>query len=221
MSAIKMQSVITQKQAKQITGGRTPHMPIEYEDAVRSLQACIDLDDAKYWSDKADALEAWAKIYRSKDAERKAKQLRLHAFRKMGQLAGELRQSRPRTGAHRGRTPGPFSLLREHGLSSSAAGAARRLASIPPPKFQNLVNARKVLSPIRNVRVGLARGSEAWVKFKLSAAYFTSFVRANNAADFARSLHADEWAKARAIVIELTEWLDAFEQALPKEKKAP
>lgn len=56
-----MNSVITAEQAKKITGGRTPLVPVEYEAAVKSLQACATLDEAKYWSDKSDALAAWAK----------------------------------------------------------------------------------------------------------------------------------------------------------------
>lgn len=49
-----MQSVISAAEAKKITGGRTPLVPVEYETAITALQACVTLDETKYWSDKAD-----------------------------------------------------------------------------------------------------------------------------------------------------------------------
>jgi hypothetical protein len=51
-----MQQVITAKQARQITGGRTPLVPVVYEDALKALGECLSLDDAKVWDNKADAL---------------------------------------------------------------------------------------------------------------------------------------------------------------------
>lgn len=86
-----MQQVISAEQARKITGGRTPHVPVEYETAINALVACRSIDEAKYWSDKSDALAAWAKIYHSDKAAREAKALKLWAFRRMGQLAAELR----------------------------------------------------------------------------------------------------------------------------------
>src|ERR1700690_2101621 len=86
-----MKQVISAEEARKITGGRLPHMPVEYETALQALQECITLEDTKYWSDKADALAVWAKIFHSDDAARKAKQLKLKAFRRMGELARELR----------------------------------------------------------------------------------------------------------------------------------
>ena len=67
--------VITKDQARKITKGRTPLVPVEYEVAIRALTECTTLDESKYWSDKSDALAAWAKIYHSDDAGRKAKLL--------------------------------------------------------------------------------------------------------------------------------------------------
>lgn len=51
-----MKAVISSEQARQITGGRTPLVPVEFETAVKALKACTQIDEAKYWSDKASAL---------------------------------------------------------------------------------------------------------------------------------------------------------------------
>src|ERR1700689_1121318 len=108
-----MQQVITREQAKQITRGRTPMVPLEYEEAVKALASCLTFDEAKYWSDKASALAAWAKIYHSHEIDRKAKMLRLHAYRRMAELAQDIQKQ---NGKGRIRT-----ILEEQGLSVTEA----------------------------------------------------------------------------------------------------
>ena len=139
--------VLTEKQARHITGGRKPLVPVEYEAACKALQACIDIDEAKYWADKADALAAWAKVYRDDKVGRQAKQLKLLAYRRIGELARELRpQGSAGSGKIidgkklRGRLKGPKSLLREHGMPSGLANAATRLSRLPKSKFDEIVN---------------------------------------------------------------------------------
>ena len=136
---------ITKAQARQITRGRTPLVPVEYETAVRSLQQCVDLNESKYWSDKADALAAWAKIYQNDEALRKAKMLKLHAFRRMGALAGELK---PLKNAAGGRQPGSIRALTDAGLSYNSAIAARRLASVSNKRFDKILEQPKAPSTI-------------------------------------------------------------------------
>lgn len=223
-----MRSVITQSQAKQITGGRTPNMPVEYEKAVRSLQACIDLDDAKYWSDKADALAAWAKIYRSKEAETKAKRLKLHAFRRMGQLAAELRPVARGMKKGGGALPGPVSILREMGMTEGAANSARQIAKIPGDAFNQIVERSNPPSPSA-LRPRFSNSvTESWKILSASGGVhsnggnsftgFRAWCRRHDARSLSMGLTAEEAGKARAAALEIAEWLDAFEQALPKGK---
>src|SRR5208282_4621524 len=105
MSTALTTKVLTKEEAKRITKGRTPLVPVEYETAITALTECAHLDEAKYWDNKADALAAWAKIYHSDECARKAKMLKMHAYRRMGQLAGELRPKMP------------VRILQEQGLS--------------------------------------------------------------------------------------------------------
>ena len=88
-----MQQVITAGEARAITKGRAPLVPVEYEEAVKALAKCREIDDAKYWSDKASALAAWAKIYHSPQVMREAKLLKLHAYRHMAELAHAIRDA--------------------------------------------------------------------------------------------------------------------------------
>lgn len=219
-----MNAVISRAQAKQITGGRTPLVPVEYETAVKSLQACLTLDEAKYWSDKSDALAAWAKIYRNDEAGRKAKMLKLHAYRRMGTLAHELRPARlgARPGGG-GCPPGPVSLLVESGLPIHKAAAASAIAKLPERKFESFLSRDFVPAPSQLMPKHSAGTSDAWKEIVsahggTSLVTFRAFCRRVDAKS-ARKLSADEAVKAREILQEVTEWLDEFESNLPKERK--
>lgn len=237
-----MQQVITEKQARQILGGgkggggagrkgvaaaggdggdgRKPFEIVEYETAVRALSECLTLDEAKYWDNKADALAAWAKIYHSPEAERKAKQLKLHARDRMGALARELRPAGKPNQGRRGMAPGPMSLLVEHGLSHNEAREATHISKLPREVLRAAVDRTKVPSPSRLytiTRGASSQRSDGWVAFSAGGIPSArSFCRANDAGSVARSLTRDESLRAREMAQEISEWLDAFEQALPK-----
>lgn len=211
-----MTNVITNEQARQITGGRSPLVPVEYETAVNALQACVTLDDAKIWSDKADALAAWAKIYRSDDAGRKARQLKLHAYRRMGALAEELRpQERKRRsdGKIMGKKDGPASLLREQGLTSGKEFAATKLARLPEREFRGLLERERVPSPMAAFR---ATGSIEISQVVAAAISFRTACRKVSPEDAARTLAPTMSAAQKALFRDLLEWLDRLDQCIQR-----
>lgn len=196
-----------------------PKMPVQYEEAVKALDACLAIDEAKYWSDKADALAAWAKIYRNDVAGRRAKQLKLHAYRRMGALAEELRP-RKFLGRNKGQQPGPVSLLTENGLRHSDATSATRLARISKTTFDKIVARDKPPAP--TVAARTRNGSDTWnvlVAPGLGLIQSRSFFRRHKPSELARDLVGDEVEKAREIATECAEWLDEFLQHLPKQKR--
>jgi hypothetical protein len=217
-----MNSVITVSEARKITGGRMPHVPVEYEAAVKALQACLTLDEAKYWNDKADALAAWAKIYQSKEAEQKARQLKLHAFRRMGILAGELRPGKgARTDGRSGMAPGPHSLLKEKGLTGCDASAARKLATLTPNEFKSFVNQRNPPSPSL-VQRHVADKSQSYKDLFLinsSISSFRSYCKNTDAKKLAEGFRPEELEKVRECLAEIFDWLDNFERCIPGSKR--
>lgn len=235
-----MRAVMTRAQAKQATAARTPLVPIEYETALNALTACVTLDEAKYWSDKADALAAWAKIYHSDDAERKARMLKLHAYRRMGELAQQLR---PGGGRHRvhetkkdrdnawrerkrlgipaphtplGSRPGPLSLLRENGLPPERARSALAVARLPEPIFAAAVNAKRPPSPTR-LR-DLSRESFLWRELNVQLHALRRFMQQHQPREVVQ-VAGSAVDTARELSIEIQEWLDEFERCLPKKKE--
>ena len=204
-----MSTVLTAEQARKVTGGRKPLVPLEYETATKALAECLSIDDAKYWSDKADALAAWARIYRDDEVSRKAKALKLHAYRRMGQLASDLRPVRTSPSG------GPRKLLMESGLSGAKTDAAMALSRVPEARFEKLINAPNPISPtaIRYQRnEDLAESS--WREFYRLASMMRAFMRRRTAHEVEISLASGERETAKKLVTEQTEWLDQLEQLL-------
>lgn len=217
-------AVLSEKQARQITGGRKPHVPVQYEQAVQALAECLSLDEAKVWSAKSDALAAWAKIYRDDDVGRKARALKLHAFRRMGELAREQRPGKiipPPKGCkgHPGftRLPGPKSLLEELGLKASDANACLSISKMKLERFENAINSPKPPSPNTLTR----RGAHSSITYQRLSPLFSvrSMCRLMPPEDAARSLHQGEMALVVPLVREVIDWLDAFDQYLSTDSR--
>lgn len=211
-----MNTVISAEQARKITGGRTPLVPIEYEHALKALQACITIDETKYWSDKADALAAWAKIYHNDRATIEARRLKLHAYRRMGELAHELRPKSFQPDG-KGMNPGPVALLVESGLQRSQASQASRISKIPAQRFKAEVNRLHPPTPFNLAKSISWRGSKVWLSVSQDACgpgQFRGFCRRHNPTDLARQLTISENRKAAEIAKEIFEWADEFDQAL-------
>lgn len=215
-----MKHNISVREAHAIAGERPSQIPVEYEQAVAALSACCSIDEAKTWSDKADALAAWAKIYRSRDADRQARRLRLHAYRRMGILAGELRPRIP-LGKRLGSTKGPRSLLVEQGLSAANSKAARRLANLSPEAFAALIDQPRPPAPVMVDRQ-LIDSSDMMKALRSNGgmAPFLSFARRFAPTDVARGMAADEAIHVRRMIHELSDWLDELDRQLQREAPA-
>lgn len=198
-------------------------MPVEYDLACKALEACETIDEGKYWSDKADALAAWAKIYKNDQAALAARRLKLKAFRRMGEISEEL--SPNKSLGNKGRAKGPHSLLLGRGLTRSQASAARRLAKINSVEFKSCVERADSLQRATYLTRDRKRSvSDALGWLTQSAANGAhlyaarSAFRARHPHEIAAGIAKGEVKQARELAIELVEWLDAFEQALPKGK---
>lgn len=210
----------------------TAKLPVIYEDACRGLAECRTLDEAMYYADKADALAAWAKIYKNDVAGVEAKRLKLHAYRRMSDLAEEvspidLTKNRGKGSGRTGGKPGPHKLLIAQGFSKGQAQVIRRVGATPEKQFQRLV--REGAGTNRASQFGrgfspLSRTflSQAWVtatRDTNSLLHMRRWMRKHDAKELGRGIWPDEVLAAKALIVEIQEWLDEFEQHLPKEKK--
>jgi hypothetical protein len=193
---------------------QAPRLPIEYSTAIKALAACMTLNEAKYWDDKADALAAWSKIYRSNDAEQKALCLKLHAYRRMGEIAEELRPSR--VGRPAGDSPGTSSaLLASHGLSKPAVRAARKLAALPKQAFEKILEKPQAPTTVAG---HLTSKDPLWREFCQYAMGLRGFSRRINASAVAAACRDNERCRATAerLLHDLREFLNDLERGLAK-----
>jgi len=194
-------------------------VPVKYTAAVNALIACRHIDEAKLYADQSEALAAWAKIYNNEEARIEAKRLKLHAFRRMGTLAFELKQS----------PAGPKfnESLGSVGLSPSQIAHATCLAKVPSKKFKKAITAIPVPT-LSSFTLKLNGVSDGWKALSghgaggsssNSITAFRVFTRKYDPKTLAKSLTKDEAKRAGGIVTELIEWLDTFEQYLPTDVK--
>jgi len=193
-------------------------LPVEYEEAIRNLVACVTIDEAKYWSNKADALAAWARIYENDQAGLEARRLKLHAYRRMGELARELRPGGGAKGIP-GSVKGPVSLLVEKGLKTHQANCASAAARMPAKKFVALVESRRPPA-VGALLPHYRSASQAWMIVggstggNSSLMGFAAFCRKNAPKALAKGLTAAERQRAEALVTPVMRWLKEFGKAM-------
>jgi hypothetical protein len=207
LPVVEQRTVVAERHV-QVPEPKPERMPVEYVTAVRALAECVSIDEAKHWSDKAEALAAWAKIYQSDEAGIKARQLRLHAYRRMGVLAGELSPTKHRTEG-RGRAPGPPQFLVTKGLSPHQAQAARQLALCPPEKFEEIINRPLPPSPTANIYNHTHRKPE-WASAMQRMQALCSTAKIQNLGTLVTSIQPHELEKAAELALTLAEWLADF-----------
>ena len=190
-------------------------MPLQYETAIKALDACTTVDETKHWDDMAAALAAWAKIFKSHEAELKAKRLKLYTYRRMGQLAIAIRPfPLMNGGGHpgaRGRLPGPVSLLREHGLTPAQAGAARFIGQLPQEEFERLLE--KPFAPTTIVQRSLCK-DPLWLSFCRTGMALRVFLRRHPAREIyarAQMLGERQERTSRVLIMDLVRMLRDFD----------
>lgn len=204
-----MSTVITAEQARKIVGNRQPLLPAEYTEALKLLAECTTFDEAKYWSTKADIAAAWAKIYHSDEVMRRAKILKLHAYKRMSQLA---EQMRPKTKPGPGGS-GPKGALRELGIAKHEAEQIRAVGTASQQTFEAAVSAARPPTP----RWFKNRGQVISGKTN-SVMAFAQFCRRVEPEDVLDRQNFDDAKLAEAARV-IGEWADRLEQLIKRKSR--
>lgn len=196
--------VLTNEQARKITKGREPLLPVEFEEAVNSLIECRQIQDAKYWSDKASALAAWAKIYHSHKVEREAKLLKLHAYRKMAELTKEIKKANGTA---------PRKTLEGVGFTKWEANEVMAVGRASQKAFDNALSQERPPSPSSFKRY--SENLEAGLFSSMRAFYtFCSRVPASEVAD---RVDAKDRTAVKRMLDRISEWCDELDQEIADE----
>lgn len=193
--------VITHEQARTITKGREPLVPMEFEEAVNSLIQCRQIEDAKYWADKASALAAWAKIYHSQKVEREAKLLKLHAYRRMAELAKEIKKANGTA---------PAKTLQGHGFTKWEADEVLAVGRASQERFEAALAADKPPAPsvFRKYSDNLEAGL-----FSSMRSFYT-FCSNVPATTLAARVEAKDRTAVKRLITRIAEWCDELDQEL-------
>lgn len=214
----KKRGIISEAQARQITGGRKPLMPAEWDQAIVAIKACTTFDEAKYWDNLAVAKEAWARIHHSDDLLREARAVRLYASRRLGEI-GEIlnplrKQRRGNLLANVGGT-GAAAYLKRNGMTRGSATAACHLAKLKPNDFERIVNLPRPPSPMA---VGRRERTSSELVLTELAGFWTHLERNSPHEVASASVHRDLLAlrkKVRAVI----DWLEEFHDRLELKAK--
>jgi len=183
-------------------------VPVRYQDACKAIAACITIEDTRQWANKADALAAWAKMYRDDTVSAEARRLKLHAYRRMAALADELCPN-----WRKGQRGGPQKVLREHGMTGSQAQTVHAVGEVPRRKFDQALKQPKPPSPATLVHFDCA-ASPGWARMSRALSVVRAIGKHNNARQLARTLDPSATAHARVLAVEALEWLRTFEREL-------
>lgn len=191
--------VLTIEQAREITHGRTPLLPYEYEEAISALAACTQIDEAKYWDNKADVLAAWSKIYHSEEIMRKARVLKLHAYKRMAVLAKQINSD----------TPAKF--LKEQGFTAKEAQNIRAVGRSSDEDFNRAVSSKHVPTPSAfNSNKNKSPGGTTEYGSMTSLKNFHYFCTRVDAAHAAHAVSDKDKIYWRRIASQANEWLTGF-----------
>lgn len=127
-------------------------LPQTYEAARTALSECYRIDECKDWADKAAALASYAKQAEDNTLYETAQRIHGRAIKRCGELLAEIEAR------HTGRPPAPTKqpelmpapapisepptrkeAARDAGLSHRQQATALRLAAIPEPQFEALI----------------------------------------------------------------------------------
>jgi len=124
---------------------RSP-LPVTYVDAKAALTKCARVDECKTWADKALALKSYAKQMKDESLEDMAQRIRDRAVRRGGELLKAMEKKQGERTDKLRAVSGPKSrkaAAKNAGLSPRQAKQMIRVASVPEPQFEQMVEASK------------------------------------------------------------------------------
>lgn len=122
-------------------------LPASYSAAKAALMECSRIDECKEWADRASALASYAKQAQDSQLEDMAKRIKNRALRRAGELLDQIDPAKggDRGGGRGNQRDGTVPLVSrkqaasEAGLSERQAKQVLRMAQVPEPVFEDMV----------------------------------------------------------------------------------
>lgn len=127
-----------------ITVSKKNPLPVNYVAAKNALAACTRIDECKSWADKALALKSYAKQMEDRALEAMAQKIRDRAVKRGGQLLGQQKAAKGHRRLRGDRVPSSRKAMAQAaGLSADQAKQMLRVAQVPDPQFEDMVERDK------------------------------------------------------------------------------
>jgi len=114
-----------------------------YDNMRRAIAAAFKVDEVKDIHDKARAIEIYSRQAKNHKNERRAKNIRLRAERRCGELLREMKKAkgtilsgRTADGSVRRSHDETAETLSDHGISKSQSSRWQKLADVPEAEFE-------------------------------------------------------------------------------------
>jgi hypothetical protein len=203
-SPSKALTVLATEQAHQVLPPKSKmpntdraRLPTTYKDAKRALEACVSVDEAAQWADKAAALASYAKQAQDVELQTMATRIRARAIRRCGTLLKAVPGQRGGDRRSKGRRSpdGRKAVARAAGLSPHKARQAVRVANVDDHLFTKLVDSSKPPTVDKLAKLGTKESPVSGKQQALKAASRVvttvhAFVRDINGIDLIAAAHA-------------------------------
>lgn len=202
-------------------------LPVVYERATQALSECTRIDECKEWANKAEALASYARQSKDDTLRKMAERIQARAIRRCGEL---LKQIEPKQGANQNIHEGDHMKVltrteaaTQAGLSEWQKVTAIRVANVPAPEFDTLVESEKPPTVTRLAELGKQERKPLYDleginpdHFKQATYIIGSLKRLledcekSDPADIAKAIKEFERPNVREQLTRLEAWLDRF-----------
>jgi hypothetical protein len=212
-----------------IPGFSRARLPATYQAAQKAIAKCSRIDECKSWSDKAAALASYARQARDHTLRIMAERIQARAVRRCGELLKAVpsgQGSKNQHGELRDHAVTRQKAARDAGLSERQKVTALRVATLPAPDFEALIEAETPPTVTQLAQLGrhsrvverepVHHDSERAVKARKTFAILREFCGQNTPAELAKEFTSQDAQSLRACVAGLQRWLEEFAKNLPE-----
>lgn len=202
-------------------------LPVNYQAARTAISQCARIDECKDWQDKAAAIASYARQVNDKSMMEAAQRIMLRARERLGELLLEYRN-----GSGRANDPSArHKIAEQHGISKSQAASSIAIARVPKQVRDELIERSPPIgvsqlayhAPRVRPRFEIRPEHRSFEVDGIVASMYRQMMQLDPV-KLATEMEKEDVAFYRAIpngervsrIEFMQEWLDAFEQALPR-----
>jgi len=204
-------------------------LPATYQAAQKAIFKCSRVDECKSWADKAAALASYARQARDHTLRMMAERIQARAVRRCGELLKQVPSGQGSRNQHGQLRDGAVTRQKaavDAGLSERQRVTALRLAALPAPKFETLIESDSPPTVTKLAELGTqtrtpqppkpaCAAGEGSARAREMFQRLREFCEQNEPAELAHEFTDKDGESLRGLVEGLRQWLDKFAENLP------